>query len=727
MEKSANIKKDQSQKINLSNIYTEKEIESLKKIFPQLSSLIISTPPKVQKTKNKKVSFASSKINQYIEKEKFVKLITEILPNIFKGENSEILAKSLNIILKDNTGATKEEKKLNNRESAKITKNHIFVDFSEKPKYKEINVFIPKKIQKKNFFLDKCITEQNFSKKINSNTNLNMNNINNSVRNKNGRKILDIKRENEILDNKNKNNKSNSIINNFITFTNTPQTEKIMFSKNQINTFTNMCNNNTDNSTSNRKSVPNSKNINKLNSKSAKKNISPFKLITSYLTNEKLKSPRNKNRIKKINTSKSRKTDTYSTNFVKKIEKLKTEINTEKMNPLKRNKRRTIGHDKPLTSKINLTHSHLDNKIVNNSNQITLNKKAFHSKLNPNKKETKNIPDINSITKNNPIDSKDFNIFEFESKVGQKNTLLMIGTYIYKKFDFSKIIKEIKFVNWSKKIAAGYSRSIPYHTDLHASDVTQTCFLYLLQDGVKEISQVDNIDICCLILSCICHDFKHGGLNNNFLRLTKDKLAVRYNDISILENMHISETFKLINTYSECDIFNGVDKNTYEKMRKKMIFCVLSTDMANHSKHMDFMKKVIANNNINNNNNKNKEEDNQEFLNLLIHSADISNPTKPFNIYLKWAKLVVEEFCQQGDKEKELGLVCTNDRNTIQLSKNQIGFIDYVVEGFNSSFIQVYPSLKFLHDQIVENREKFVNYKDEDNNNDQKNNKLIKK
>ena len=223
----------------------------------------------------------------------------------------------------------------------------------------------------------------------------------------------------------------------------------------------------------------------------------------------------------------------------------------------------------------------------------------------------------------------------------------------------------------------------------------------------------------------MCHDFKHGGLNNNFLRLTKDKLAVRYNDISILENMHISETFKLINTYSECDIFNDVDKNTYEKMRKKMIFCVLSTDMANHSKHMDFMKKFIANNDINNN--KNKEEDNQEFLNLLIHSADISNPTKPFNIYLKWAKLVVEEFCQQGDKEKELGLVCTSDRNTIQLSKNQIGFIDYVVEGFNSSFIQVYPSLKFLHDQIVENREKFVNYKDEDNNNDQKNNKLIKK
>ena len=720
MERKSILKKNSSPKLNLSNIYTEKELESLKKIFPKLSSLIIQIPSKVTKTKNKRISLVSSKINQFIDKDKFVKLITEKLQNIFKGENSEILAKSIDLILKDNTGVKNEEKKINHRESAKITKNHIFVDFSEKPKNQENNVLIPKKIQKKNFFFDKCITTQNTSQKISSNKNLNMNNINNTGRNKNGRKIIDAKYGNEISDNKNKSIKNNSIINNFITFSNAPQTGQIIFSKNQINTFSNVCNNNINNSTSSRKSVPNSKNITKLNSKSVRKNISPFKIITSYLTTEKLNSPRNKNRIKKINTSKARKTDAYSINFVKKIEKLKTEINIEKINPIKRNKRRTV-HDRPMTSKINLTQSHINHKIVNNANQISLNKRVIQSKLNPNKKEVMNIPDINLITKNNPIDSKDFNIFEFESKVGQTNTLLLIGSYIYKKFDFSKIIQEIKYVNWSKKIAAGYSRLNPYHTDLHASDVTQTCFLYLLQDGVKDISQVDNIDICSLILSCMCHDFKHGGLNNNFLRLTKDKLAIRYNDISILENMHISETFKLINTHSECDIFSGVDKNIYEKIRKKMISCVLSTDMAYHSKHLDFMKKVINNNgNNNNDNNKNKEEDKQEFLNLLIHSADISNPTKPFNIYLKWAKFVVEEFCQQGDKEKELGLVCTCDRNKVQLNKNQIGFIDYVVEGFNSILIQVFPSLKFLHDQLVENRENFVNYKDEDNNDDKK-------
>ena len=84
-------------------------------------------------------------------------------------------------------------------------------------------------------------------------------------------------------------------------------------------------------------------------------------------------------------------------------------------------------------------------------------------------------------------------------------------------------------------------------------------------------------------------------------------------------------------------------------------------------------------------NKKSKEKDyHQDYMNLLIHSADVSNPTKPFSIYLRWAKLVFEEFCQQGDKEKALGLVCTCDRNTVKLNKNQIGFIDYVVEGYVS-------------------------------------------
>ena len=43
MEKSSDALMKSQPKINLSDIYTEKEIESMKKLFPKLSSLIIST------------------------------------------------------------------------------------------------------------------------------------------------------------------------------------------------------------------------------------------------------------------------------------------------------------------------------------------------------------------------------------------------------------------------------------------------------------------------------------------------------------------------------------------------------------------------------------------------------------------------------------------------------------------------------------------------------------
>ena len=177
--------------------------------------------------------------------------------------------------------------------------------------------------------------------------------------------------------------------------------------------------------------------------------------------------------------------------------------------------------------------------------------------------------------------------------------------------------------------------------------------------------------------------------------------------------MHISETFKIINQNQDCNIFSGVNSNVYKEMRKQMISCILSTDMTFHSKHIEFMKNMIdkTNNLINNNNN--NLDDKQNYMDLIVHSSDISNPTKPFNIYLTWAKLVLEEFFQQGDKEKALGLPCSCDRKKVKLNLNQISFIDYVVESFYSSFTILFPDLKYIYDNIIINRTKFLNYKED--------------
>ena len=215
--------------------------------------------------------------------------------------------------------------------------------------------------------------------------------------------------------------------------------------------------------------------------------------------------------------------------------------------------------------------------------------------------------------------------------------------------------------------------------------------------------------ICSVIVSCICHDFKHPGLNNNFLIETNDNIALTYNDISVLENMHVSEAFKLMHSDNNCNIFEGIDKDKYKIMRKQIINCVLSTDMARHSISVEFLKKCLKEDN------KPEENDKQDYMNVIIHTSDISNPTKIFDIYLNWAKLVVEEFYDQGDKEKNLGLKCFCDRNKVTIYQNQLGFIDYIEMPFFSLVAKAFPKLDFLFENLNNNKQTILKMQEENN------------
>ena len=58
----------------------------------------------------------------------------------------------------------------------------------------------------------------------------------------------------------------------------------------------------------------------------------------------------------------------------------------------------------------------------------------------------------------------------------------------------------------------------------------------------------------------------------------------------------------------------------------------------------------------------------------MVHCADLSGPTKPLPLYRRWCDRIMEEFFQQGDKEKEVGLdispMC--DRYNATIEKSQV-------------------------------------------------------
>lgn len=58
----------------------------------------------------------------------------------------------------------------------------------------------------------------------------------------------------------------------------------------------------------------------------------------------------------------------------------------------------------------------------------------------------------------------------------------------------------------------------------------------------------------------------------------------------------------------------------------------------------------------------------------MIHLSDLSNPTKPIELYQNWNQRILEEYWRQGDRERDLGLEISPmcDRNNVTIEKSQV-------------------------------------------------------
>jgi len=220
-------------------------------------------------------------------------------------------------------------------------------------------------------------------------------------------------------------------------------------------------------------------------------------------------------------------------------------------------------------------------------------------------------------------------------------------------------------------------------------------------------------------IAAIIHDYKHPGQNNNFLVNKRHDLSLRYNDCSVLENYHVSSAFKVI-SHKNSNILCDLSNEEYRVVRKRIVECVLATDMARHAKSLAAMKIKLENFKPRNNGSylsflitevteESKFDRQQEILNYIIHSSDISNAAKPFNICEKWTDLVMTEFFLQGDLEKSLNLpisfLC--DRNTVNIPKSQISFINNIVLPCFNILKFISNDLSFYIDNLKKNLKKW--------------------
>lgn len=263
------------------------------------------------------------------------------------------------------------------------------------------------------------------------------------------------------------------------------------------------------------------------------------------------------------------------------------------------------------------------------------------------------------------------------------------------------------FLAFAVTLEEHYCRDNPFHNSLHAADVTQSTHVLLNTPALDAV--FTPIETCAALFAACVHDVDHPGLTNQFLVNSSSELALMYNDESVLENHHLAVAFKLLQNEG-CDIFINLHKKQRQTLRKMVIDMVLSTDMSKHMslladlKTMVETKKVAGSGVLLLDN----YTDRIQVLENLVHCADLSNPTKPLPLYKRWVALLMEEFFQQGDREREHGMdispMC--DRHNATIEKSQVGFIDYIVHPLWETWADlVHPDAQDILDTLEENRD----------------------
>ena len=337
-----------------------------------------------------------------------------------------------------------------------------------------------------------------------------------------------------------------------------------------------------------------------------------------------------------------------------------------------------------------------------------VSKKSFSSNL-----HIYNINNLEAQNLENNLFSFEFNVFDFYEKYKFTNPFTISSQILLQKYDIINYSDAETVYNFLKALQEHYTQIAIYHTEKHAIDMLQTLFIYLYKSRAIDFLYLNKLDILSLLVAGVCHDVGHKGYNNDYQIKMYTDLAITYNDKSVLENFHITETFKLLKN-DKLNIFRNTSKNDFSYIRKRIIDMILATDMFYHSRIIALMKSRLENKNIKNgensenivkNSGNNLFNEQQEILNYLIHIGDISHNTKKFEITYKWSLLLTEEFWRQGDEEKEKGFNVNflYDRNNIDIGRNQVGFIKGIIVPSFDLLINFLPELMYYSDNMKEN------------------------
>lgn len=280
---------------------------------------------------------------------------------------------------------------------------------------------------------------------------------------------------------------------------------------------------------------------------------------------------------------------------------------------------------------------------------------------------------------------------------------------------------------------AAYNSFVLYHNFRHAIDVLQSVFCFLLHVGALPprapvlqsgagaskspmSALLSPFDTLTLLISAIGHDVGHPGVNNFFLVKLNAPLAQLYNDNSVLEAFHCAAFSQILRRHWPAAFQD-------KQLRKLLISSILATDMGVHQKFMERLGSLQERFHESNRSTTGWKPQDVEMYKtllcgLLIKCADISNVARPWDVAESWTKTLQEEFANQGEMEKEVGMETAlfggppELGNVYKLATGQIGFMSIFAIPLFEGVSDILPQLQFTVEQIRSNQSRWHYYAD---------------
>ncbi|XP_074194289.1 3',5'-cyclic-AMP phosphodiesterase 4A isoform X2 [Rhinolophus sinicus] len=300
------------------------------------------------------------------------------------------------------------------------------------------------------------------------------------------------------------------------------------------------------------------------------------------------------------------------------------------------------------------------------------------------------------------------NIFRVSDYAGGRS----LSCIMYAIFQERDLLKKFRIpvdtmVTYMLTLEDHYHQDVAYHNSLHAADVLQSTHVLLATPALDAV--FTDQEILAALFAAAIHDVDHPGVSNQFLINTNSELALMYNDESVLENHHLAVGFKLLQE-DNCDIFQNLSKRQRQSLRKMVIDMVLATDMSKHMTLLADLKTMVETKKVTSSGVLllDNYSDRIQVLRNMVHCADLSNPTKPLELYRQWTDRIMAEFFQQGDRERERGMEISPmcDKHTASVEKSQVGFIDYIVHPLWETWADlVHPDAQEILDTLEDNRD----------------------